>query len=336
MKLLKTTVLTLLLTLNALAFAVPFGQDYLGGPKFQSAIIQNHDYSQGAGMFATTFGDSLPLAKALADRGVPFLRIQLGWQDDHNFEESQFAALAKEAKRFCPLAAKTKLYLSGACEHNLNTTLAQRLASLIAAACPPAIYVNVPWKGAVLPQYINEIHGKGSPKSARSSYSSDGSPSEDLDIENLKSRFANSEFFMFWSPRYNGRWEDNDSTPRPNRKGYADSSMVKSMLNLANPKGQTSLPKNFLYKSHSENKGNKDPRAEKPVAIIPIKASHVELRAQGRVLSSLKYYGQYSDGRSRYYAPSWGYMIAKEPVELWVKGKKYGSVNPGFRDGDFR
>lgn len=237
----KRILIALVLALSIFAsrvWAIPFGQDYLGGAKFQKEILANHDYAQGAGMFATTFGDSLPLATALANKGIPFLRIQLAWQDDHNFKESQFGDIAKQARRFCPLAAKTKLYLSGACEHNLNSTLAQRLASLIAAACPPAIYVNVPWKGAVLPQYINEIHGKGKPRSSLSAFSFDGDAAEDADVETIKKNFSSAQYFMFWSPRYNGRWEDNDSTPRPQRKGYADGKMIRSMLVLAKPLGK--------------------------------------------------------------------------------------------------
>lgn len=323
MKLL-VTLLSLLLCINA--HAVPYGQDYLGGAKFQSAILQNHDFSQGAGMFATTFGDSLPLARALADRGVPFLRIQLGWKDDHNFRESDFKELANQARRFCPLASKTKLYLSGACEHNLNAQLANKLAAQILAACPQAIYVNTPWKGAVLPQYINETHNKGGPKSKRSSYSSDGSPSEDIDIEGQK-RKGFTEFFMFWTPRYNGRWEDNDPTPRPQRRGFADGKMIKSMLVLAKPKGATSLPKNWIYKSHSENKASGDPRAEKPVIIGPAKDKVIKL---GNV--DCKLYGAFDAGRNRWYCPKWGYEIGQSPVKLG----KYGTVNPSFRDGVYR
>jgi len=312
--------------LLSILLLVPFGQDYLGGAKFQGAILNNHDFSQGAGLFATTFGDALPIATQLARGGVPFLRIQLGWKDDHNFKESDFAGLVAQAKRFCPLSNLTKLYLSGACEHNLNAALANKLASQVLAACPSATYVNVPWRGAVLPQYINETHGNGGPKSKRSSYSSDGSPSEDIDIEPLKSKFT--EFFMFWSPRYNGRWEDNDSTPRPNRTGYADGKMIKSMLALAKPKGATSLPKNWIYKSHSENKGKGDPRSEKPVIIAPIRDSILKV---GDV-SCPRYKDPYQDGRSRYYCPKWGYEIGTSPVKIG----KYGTINPAFRDGSYR
>jgi hypothetical protein len=313
-----------LICLNA--YAVPFGQDYLGGAKFQKAILQNHDFSQGVGLFATTFGDSLPLAQKLANKGVPFLRIQLAWQDNHTFTEKQFPAIAKEAKRFCPLASKTKLYLSGACEHNLDFKLASKLAEMVLAACPQATYVNTPWKGAVLPKYINETHNKGGPKSAKSSYSSDGSPSEDIDIEGQKKK-GFTEFFMFWSPRYNGRWEDNDPTPRPQRKGFADAKMIKSMLALAGDKGKTSLPKNWIYKSHSENHGKGDPRAEKPVVIAPVKVKSIKV---GNV--DCNYYGTFEGGRHRYYCPKWGYEIGTSPVAIG----KYGFVNASFRDGLYR
>lgn len=314
------------------AWAMPFGQDYLGGAKFQRDILQNHDYSQGAGMFATTFGDSLPLAKALADRRVPFLRIQLAWSDTHSYSERDFPEIVKQARRFCPLASQTKLYLSGACEHNLNAQLASKLASQVTAACPEAQYVNVPWKGAVLPQYINESHNNAGPKSSRSSFSYDGTAAEDADVTSQKKK-GYTEFFMLWSPRYNGRWESNDSTPRPNRKGFADGKMIKSMLALAKDKGGTSLPKNWIYKSHSENKGpdrlgRKDPRAEKPVIIAPIRDGSLKVGS----VTCPKYKDPYSDGRFRYYCPKWGYEIGTSPVKLG----KYGTVNPAFRDGSFR
>jgi hypothetical protein len=312
--------------LLAFLILVPFGQDYLGGAKFQSAIIQSHDYSQGAGMFATTFGDSLPLANALADRRIPFLRIQLGWSDTHSYSERDFPELVKQARRFCPLHTKTKLYLSGACEHNLDVAKATKLANQVLAACPQATYVNTPWKGAVLPQFINETHGDGDPKSAKSSYSSDGKPSEDINIQKLKDK-PWSEFFMFWSPRYNGRWEDNDSTPRPQRRGYADGKMIKSMLALAKPKGATSLPKNWIYKSHSENKGNGDSRAEKPVIIAPVKKASLKIGN-----ATCPYYGSYDNGRSRYYCKIYGYEISQTPVKL----DRYGTINPTFRDGVYR
>lgn len=325
-----TFILTFFLALNV--YAVPYGQDYLGGAKFQKAILENHDYSQGAGMFANTFGDSLPLATALTDRHIPFLRIQLAWSDSHTFPESTFSSIGKEAKRFCPLSSKTKLYLSGACEHKLNLTLATKLAQIVTLACPSATYVNVPMAGgAVLTNHINETHGVGKPKSPKSSYSSDGSPSEDIDIQSLKDAFNNSVLFMFWTPRYNGRLEDNDPTPRSNRTGYADGKMIKSMLVLAKPKGATSLPKNWLYKSHSEHKPTPDPRAEKPVIIAPIQTSVIKVGSE-----PFKYYGKYTDGRHRYYASKWGYEIGTSPLPITVLNKQIGIVNPSFRDGQYR
>lgn len=325
MKILSVLLLALC-TLTPKIWALPLGQDYLGGARFQSAILQNHDYAQGAGMFADAFGDSLPLANSLASRGLPFLRIQLGWKDDHNFRESDFPGLVKQARRFCPLASKTKLYLSGACEHNLNAQLAQKLASQVTAACPQAIYVNTPWRGATLPQYINESHGTDGLKGLRSSYSSDGKPSEDIDIQKQKGK-GFTEFFMFWSPRYNGRWEDNDSTPRPKRTGYADGKLIRSMLALAKDKGATKIPKNWIYKSHSENHGKGDPRAEKPVIIATVKTGSLKVGA-----TDCKYYGPFDKGRWRYYCPKWGYEIGTSPTALG----KYGTVNPAFRDGVYR
>lgn len=329
-------ILFVLISVNA--WAIPFGQDTLGAAKYQKVLLDNLPRDQGQGHFANTFGDILPLIKEEAKAGVPFIRIQLGWRDDHNFTEKDFPGIVKEAKRLCPVVKNnrnTRWYFSGACEHRMKEGLARKLAKQVKEACPEATYVNTPIEGgAVLHEYINETHGHGSPKSAKYAYSFDGTAAEDSDVEAIKRKFPNAEYFMIWGPRYNGRWETNDSTPRPKRTGWPDAKYIKSMVYLTGQKGKTSLPKNWLWKSHSENKGNGDIRAEKPVAIIPIKTNTIELKVDKKVVEIMKYFGSYSDGRSRYYATRWGYEIGK--VDAWVKGKKQGNVNAGFRDGSFR
>ena len=107
---------------------------------------------------------------------------------------------------------------------------------------------------------------------------------------------------------------------------------------LSNSKGATSLPANWLYKSHAENNGYGDTRAEKPVMIAPVKAAAIELKGpDGRVIETLRYYGSYSDNkRWRYYGTRWGFETLAQirggtSVTVWVNGKKVGSVNPAFR-----
>lgn len=330
-------ILLAILLWAAPAWGMPFGQDLLGAAKYKNTAIQTLT-NQGVGHFTNTFGDILPVIKAEAFRGVPFIRLHLMWKDAHNFSTKDFPAIVKEARRVCPVIKsnpQTKWYISGACEHNLNTTNARRLAHLVEEACPEATYVNTPGgNGAVIPEYINEIHNGGKPRSEKYAFSFDGTAAEDANIEAVKKSFPNAEYFMIWGPRYNGRWESNDSTPRPNRKGWPDSKYIKSLQYVAESKGGTELNKVHLWKSHSENKGTNDSRAEKPVFLTPIKANQVQLKRNGKVISTMPYYGTYPDGRYRYYAPKWGYEIGK--VDIWISGKKRGSVNAGFRDATFK
>lgn len=330
--------IALALLLPLIAQAMPYGQDTLGAAKYRQTLNQALPLNQGEGHFSNTFGDILPVIKLEAARGVPFIRLHLMWRDRHDFSPSDFPAIVKEAKRVCPtiqMNPQVKWYLSGACEHNLNSNQALKLAQLVSQACPQATYVNTPGvTGAILPSYINEVHGGKRPRSAKYAFSFDGTAAEDSDVESYKRAFPNAEYFMIWGPRYNGRWESNDTTPRDQRKGWPDVKYIKSLSYLANPKGATSLPANWTWKSHSENKGNGDPRAEKPVLISPLKVSQVVLKVGSEIRDTMKYYGLFADGRSRYYGNHWGYELKQ--VDLWADGKKQGNVNAGFRDGGFR
>lgn len=315
-----------------------YGQDTLGAAKFPKVNLQNLPQGQGQGHFTNTFGDALPLIKQEVAKGVLFERLHLMWKDGHNFSPADFPAIVKEARRICPVIQAnptTQWYLSGACEHNLNEENARELAHQVEAACPYATYVNTPngSGGAVLLEYINESHGGGRPKGTKFAFSCDGTPCEDSDIEALKRTFAGAEYFFIWGPRYNGRWESNDHTPRPNRKGWPDANYIKSLVYLATDKGFTSLPPKYLWKSHSENKGNGDKRAEHPVAIIPPKVNSIILKRGEKIVGVIPYYGVYSDGRFRYYDPKWGFERGR--VDIWIKGKKVGTVNGGFRDGSY-
>lgn len=321
------------------AWAVPFGQDHLGGVKYQKAILKTFNQGEGFGVFANTFGDALPLIKKVVQEKPRFIRIQLAWSDSHSFPRKDFPKIVKEAKRFCPTATSNpqiRWYFSGACEHKLNAQDAEELAKKVTMACPAARYVNTPMHGgAILQDYINEVHGAQAPPNAPYiAYSFDGTSAEDSDVETIKQKFSRAEYFMLWSPRYNGRWESNDTTPRPNRRGFADEKMIRSMQYLQNTKGPVSLPNKYLWKSHSENKGNGDSRAEKPVLIFPQKVKKVELKRNGQTVAVMPYFGAYLDGRHRYYAPKWGYEIGQ--VDVFVKGSKVGTVDSGFRSAPYR
>lgn len=312
------------------------GHDVLGGvkyPKQVSAIPVEY----GIGIFWDTFGPAKSLIQKEAKKR-PFIRVQGIWQDNHNFgtsNEPKAIAIGKELQKIAIDNPGCEIYYSPYCEHKQSSTYMQSLFSKIKPHCPNVTLVNCPLpQGGILPMELNETHGGGKPRSPKYAFSFDGTAAEDSDVETIKDNFKNAEYFMLWGPRYNGRWESNDTTPRPQRKGWPDAKYIKSLSYLITDKGVTSVPKKWLWKSHSENKGNGDPRAEKPVAIIGIKAKEIVLKKENQKVGVMKYFGTFSGGLYRYYATQWGYEIGK--VDLWVNGKKVSSVNAGFRDPTFR
>lgn len=327
------------------------GMDYLGLAKFCDAALGGHPNGAAVGAFIDTFGDSTGcIDKFAASRKTSTFRIHLSWSDTHQFNPRDFDGIAAKAGKIETLARKypnDKFYISGACEHNLDATQAKILRAKVLAKCPHcAGYVNTVWKGALI-DGINEVHGQN-PRKPSGQYmeSYDGTSAVDSNVTVWKKQFADAIIQFLWEPRFNGRWESNDNTPRPNRTGYPDEKFVRSVAYLFNDQGAVKpLGKTDIFKSHSENKGNGDPRAERPVAIIAPHASGISLvTTNGKEVAKAAYYGDFEGNRSRYYFPAYGFELAQKAQNLSgssltfirANGKNYGPVNPAFRQGGFR
>lgn len=326
-----------------------YGLDYLGLAQYPKVALRSHPTGMAVGAFSYVegFGDSLPAIRELAASGkVPRFRIHCAWADDHNYTSSYLPTIIKEAKRIEEVAKEfpgIEWRISGACEHRLGIKDTKELASLVKKHAPSCLYVNSPWDGALLLGEINEVHGhyEGLPPPGRFDFSFDGTPAEDSNITNFKKKFNAAETFYIWSPRFNGRWESTDITPRPNRKGWPDKEMIESMAYLATDRGKIKLAANWIWKSHAENKGTGDKRAEKPVLLMVPKAEKVQLvtTTDKIVAEAIRYPEPFGDGRNRYYFTEWGYKIAEKAIALQghpilrlkYKGKLHGKINPGFR-----
>lgn len=326
-----------------------YSVDYLGGAKYAKVILANHPSIFGAGIFARVdgFGDGIPVAEALAKKGVPRIRIHCMWKDNHDFKRTDFPAIVKEAKRVEVLARKypaVEFRVSGACEHKLDRVTAQDLASVCKKAAPSCIYVNTPMTGgAILVGEVNEIHGKiNAPKDIpRMDFSFDGTSAVDSDVTTYKKNYRNAETFYFWIPQLNGRRTTTDTTPRPSRKAYPTKEVLRMVYALAEDEGATSLPSKYLYKSASEQTNHDtaaDTRGNRPVIIIPQKADFVDfVTPSGKVVARAKYFGTFKN-QYRYYCPMFGYQITKlsQLCHLRVGNKVLGLVNPSFRAGRFK
>jgi len=342
--------LVLFLLLTNVAYAMP-GMDYLGGAKFCDEAIKGHPNGAATGFFIDTFGDATPCVDRFIRSGkTNTVRIHLAWSDTHQFNTPEFDRIAKKASALEVLARKypsARIYVSGACEHNLNAAQAKLLRAKVLARCPScAGYVNSIWKGALI-DGINEVHGdKPRKPSGQYMVSFDGVPAVDSNVSLWKQQYSDALIQFLWEPRFNGRWEDNDKTPRPQRKGWPDAKFIQSVAYLFNDQGAVGkLGKTDIYKSHSENHGTGNPRAEKPVAIIAGKSPEISLvTTNGKEVAKAKYYGSFEGNRSRYYFPEWGCNLAEKakalagsPLVFIKAGKtKLGPINPGFRAGVFR
>lgn len=334
-----------------------FGLDFLGLAQYSHVATANFPKGWALGVFSSTFGDSRPAVERLLRTGKPSaVRVHLMWKDLHNFRRADFPEIVKEAGGWRSLVEaypNVKWYFSGACEHKMNAKAANELSSKVLNVLPQGVvYVNTPIEGGediIGSNRINERHGPNAKKKrATDQFSSDSNicGSVDSDIETIKTKFNTDHIFFLWEPRFNGRWETNDMTPRPQRQGWPDTKLVRSVCALANNKGLLKeLPKGWIYKSHNENEGEGDFKDEKPIIISPIKTDSINLKlSNGTVLAKLRYLDAFKGGGHRYYCVKWGYELTEaaqaaqgDPrVQVWAERRQIGLINPAFRAGTYR
>ncbi len=318
-----------------------YGLDHLGIAKYPKEARDTFQPGFALGTFSNTFGNAIPAVSKLLSQGECYaVRIHLAWRDNHKFTLKDLPGIIREAKRWVPIVNKysnVKWYFSGACENNLSKADALLYAKKVLSVLPTVTYVQCGSKQITGENIINEVHGvKAKPLKGRYIFSFDGNACVDADVEKLKLIHKDAEIFFLWEPRFNGRWESKDTTQRPLRRGWPNGKLIESVICLTGIKGATNPPKNWIYKSHAENHGPKDSKAEHPVIICPIKTERIILKdLNGEVVDILPYYGPYDGGGYRYYSQKWGYDIAREPVRMWVNGVSYGFINPVFRDGKY-
>jgi hypothetical protein len=327
-----------------------YGLDYLGGARYADLLFREHPAGWAAGIFANTFGDSRRVVQRLMDSGrCPRFRVHLLWSDTHTFGTRAIAEAVAEAKRWRAIVSQYKaaIQISPWCEHNEKAALLYKLRDAVLNVLPDCEYVNTPWKGDILRGVLNEIHGTHKAPSGPYLYSFDGLPCVDSDVQLLKETHSRSDTHYLWTSQFNGRKNPNDTTPRPQRKAWPTADLIDSVIYLHRDRGAVSIPRRWLWKSHADQHSapKPEPRALKPVFIIPPKVKRVELVADnGQVVAISSAPSPFSDGRWRYYFSQYGYQIAEKArriqghsvCKLILDGKVRGTVNAAFRAGSFR
>lgn len=325
-----------------------FGMDFLGGARYSKTVIQNQPRAWGFGVFAEVdgFGKAYDLIKQVDTFGLPFIRVQMMWKDDHRFGPGDVKIVEARAKKLASLGLKTKLYVSPCCENELNASQFQPFADVVARHLPKAEIVNSPnkGKGHVSQRYINEYHHE-KPRGGRFAFSYDGANCVDSDVQKDKQAYAGAEYFMFWNSQCNGRRNLEDKTPRAKRTFWPTPKQIDSWIFLHRAKGAVKPPKGIM-KSHGDQHTNPPSgKDQKPVYIFPEKLKEIVLKAaNGQVVDVAKYFGTFQGGGHRYYFTQWGFELAQKamriagtPVcKLFKDKKEVGTINPAFREGNFR
>lgn len=328
-----------------------YGIDWLGGAKYPEIVLNEHPQGFAAGFFHKQFGPALPLIKKLlATDRCPRIRDHIIWEDNHTYVPARHDPLimagVRELNALKALYPQVDIQVSPFCEHRITGAPLVSLFTRVRSAAQGLTVVNSPAKeGGKIVGLVNETHSGLTPLKGSYNFSYDGLACVDSNVERLKAAHAGCDTFYLWEPRFNGRWESNDKTPIALRKGWPDARLCESVVYLSRNKGSTNLARGWLYKSHSENKGGNDPRAEMPVLISPLKTRQIDLVAiGGQVVATLPFYGTYADGRYRYYARDWGFHIAEKAsriqsypmLRVRAGNKFYGTINPAFREGEWR
>jgi hypothetical protein len=207
--------------------------------------------------------------------------------------------------------------------------------------------------GKVLVGVINEVHGDDNRiVSNRLDFSFDGTGAFDSDVETYKKKFSKAETFYLWYSGMNGRLNDNDKTPRPQRKAWPTARYLDSLSYLSTDRGKVSVPKDWILKSHADRHTTPpEPRAGKPVIIAPDVGNTIECLSSKnqKICTATKgpLYKENRPGKPKRYIyriDDWGYLLAEKAkrisgsprVKLRVKGKSVGIGHLAFRGGTFR
>jgi len=340
------------------------GMSYLGigaSKQFQDIVLREHPGGWAAKAFTqkSVFGDPMTFIQKLLDSGrCPLIGLNLQWKDSHVFTEADARVAQLEARRWKPIIHRypsITWHVSGATEHSMPRDRATRYRDVVMGEIPfsNVQYVNQPLRmGALVDGAINERHGEVAfahgPHAGLYSFDFDGTDCFDIRVEDYKAKFANASVFWWWTSQFNLKFNVDDKTPRPQRRAIPTPELIDAIIYLANTnQGAVKMPPKWLNKPKSDQ--HKVPPANrelKPVMIVPVNVPRLELVADnGQVVEVSREKDKFNDGRFRYYFSSrYGFQIAEKakriqghPVlKVRANGKIYGTVNPAFRQGEFR
>lgn len=194
------------------------GADYLGGAKYQSAIVAEHVPGGAAGIFLNTFGDATNTIRALCPNASEIVVHLAPFDSTHSYPLKEYLnGVLRDAKRLERVAKNCNaiIMLSPFCEHNHSKATMQKVLKAVQKVAPSTVMVNSIWRGAVIPGVITEIHLPARIPKGEYTVSLDGNTGP-VDF----SKYRKARHFRWWTPQMNGKAYATENTPIANRKHY--------------------------------------------------------------------------------------------------------------------
>jgi hypothetical protein len=336
------------------------GLDLLGGPCFTRTAAGAYPAGWAVGCFWDFFGSGEKFCDAMYAAGCRIFRIQGTWDPNHDYG-SGYRKLAienaKEVNAWSLAHKDAQVFYSPYCEHPHPKSIMLPLFTDLIKVANNITYVNSILRspkrnGEEVPGIITEVHNSAPvPKNRPYLFSFDGEDANESDVTAYKKKHAGAQIFFLWNSRFNGKFEaDDEAKPVHKRTGWPDRKLIQSIQYLWNAIGEVSkLPERYLSKSHAENNGEGDRKAEKYCLIIPSKLDRIDLYDIRRIKiatmrreASPRIVRPWSKDKPgwRYYADKWGFEISEmariksgSPIVIFDVDKKRFRVNPAFRTG---
>jgi hypothetical protein len=322
------------------------GADYLGGVKYESAMIKTHPVNRVGGIFLRTFGPALnTIEKMCASFKFSEIVIHIApFDPTHAYSLNQYLPRvysdAKALERLSKKYPNTVLLLSPFCEHNHSTSTMLPVFNKLKTIAPSCGYINSIWKGGRVPGIITELHLENSkklPKVPTENYTisfdgfgGDGSGDfSDTDIMAILNKYSTARHIRCWNFRFNGKFGHKDETPIKNRRFWPDDNYLKCHHEMMrNREGRLTFTDKMLYKPMADDhgQGGKDNHA---MIILPSRGDSIEvLDTNGKVIDIMRRFGDPHIGTpkgNRYYSSRYSYQLAE-----------IARINTGSSLGKFR
>lgn len=304
-----------------------YGADYLGGCKYQKAMIANHTPGWAAGIFLRTFGDARKTVEAMVKSGK-FSEIVVHiapFQNDHNYPVKLSKQVREDLEflgQFDPMIIWPSVY----CENNLDKAQIYKVFEQIQSIKFFPHLINSIWKGAEHPKMITEIHipnSKQLPKKPKQPYTvsfdgfgGDGSGNfTDTNIEAILDRYSDALHARWWDFFNNGKVRWDDRTPINQRESWPNSDyLLNRHAMMKQREGSIIWPKNALYKPSSDYHIGGSSKDGKAMCVLQAKKDSVNIRdSGGRVIDTMKRFQPDFEGPpkgARYYSNLFAYEIA--------------------------